>query len=84
MEAAREKIRAVRSNIKSRSITYNWHESLVSYLEAIFARGDRKLCDVLIRAHEKGAKFDGWSEHFNYELWMETFKECGVDGDFYA
>jgi Fe-S oxidoreductase len=84
METVREKINTIRANIKDRSITYNWHESLVSYLEAIFARGDRKLCDVLIKAFEKGAKFDGWSEHFNFELWMEAFKECGIDGDFYA
>lgn len=84
METAREKIRAIRSSLKSRAISYNWHESLVSYLEAIFARGDRKLCDVLVKAHEKGAKFDGWSEYFNFELWMDALKECGVDGDFYA
>jgi radical SAM family uncharacterized protein len=84
METARGKIRAIRSSLKSRAISYNWHESLVSYLEAIFARGDRKLCDVLVKAYEKGAKFDGWSEYFNFELWMEAFKECGVDGDFYA
>ena len=84
METAREKIRAIRTSLKSRAISYNWHESLVSYLEAIFARGDRKLCDVLVKAYEKGAKFDGWSEHFSFELWMDAFKECGVDGDFYA
>jgi radical SAM family uncharacterized protein len=83
-ENVREKIGAVRSNIKSKSISYNWHESLVSYLEAIFARGDRRLCDVLVKAYEKGAKFDGWSEYFNYDIWMEAFKECGVEGDFYT
>lgn len=84
MELVRDKIRAVRNNIKSRSISYNWHESLVSYMEAVFARGDRRLCDVLVKAFEKGAKFDGWSDHFNFEIWMEALKECGVDGDFYA
>jgi radical SAM family uncharacterized protein len=84
METAREKIRAIRGTIKSRAISYSWHESLVSYLEAIFARGDRRLCDVLIKAFEKGAKFDGWSEYFSFEIWMDALKECGVDGDFYA
>jgi radical SAM family uncharacterized protein len=79
----KEKIWAVKDSIKSRAVTYNWHESQVSYLEAIFARGDRKLCDVLVKAFEKGAKFDGWSEHFNFDIWMDAFKECGVDGDFY-
>jgi radical SAM family uncharacterized protein len=83
MEVVKEKIYAVKDNIKRRAISYNWHESIVSYLEAIFARGDRRLCEVLIKAHEKGAKFDGWTEYFNFDLWMEAFKECGVDGDFY-
>jgi radical SAM family uncharacterized protein len=84
MEVVKEKIYTVKDNIKRKAISYNWHESIVSYLEAIFARGDRRLCEVLIKAHEKGAKFDGWSEYFNFDLWMEAFKECGIDGDFYA
>lgn len=84
MENVRKEIGALSSAIKSRNIVYNWHESPVSYLEAIFARGDRRVCDVLIKAFEKGAKFDGWSEYFNFDIWMEAFKECGVDGDFYA
>ena len=84
MEAVGEKIKAIRDNIKSRAISYNWHESIVSYLEAIFARGDRKLCDVLVKAYEKGAKFDGWSDHFNYNIWEEALKECNIDGRFYA
>lgn len=84
VDDVKEKIWAVKDSIKSRAVTYNWHESQVSYLEAIFARGDRKLCDVLIKAFEKGAKFDGWSEYFNFDTWMEAFKECEVDGDFYA
>lgn len=84
MESMKEKINTLRSSIKSRQITYNWHESIVSYLEAIFARGDRKLCDVLIKAFENGAKFDGWSEYFNYDIWKSAFEQCGIDGDFYA
>lgn len=84
MDNVKEKIWAVKDSIKSRAVTYNWHESQVSYLEAIFARGDRRLCDVLVKAFEKGAKFDGWSEYFNFDIWMDAFKECGIDGDFYA
>lgn len=84
MESVREKINAIRSTIKSRAINYNWHESLVSYTEAIFARGDRRLCDVLVKAFEKGAKFDGWSEYFDFKIWEESLKECGVSGDFYS
>jgi radical SAM family uncharacterized protein len=83
-EVIRNKISAVRDTIKSRTISYNWHNSLVSYLEAVVARGDRRLCDVIVSAFEKGAKFDGWSEHFKFEIWEEALKECGVDGDFYS
>ena len=79
-----EKIKAVKSAIKGRSIVYNYHQSEVSYLESVFARGDRRLCDVLIKAYEKGARFDGWSEYFKEEYWKEALSECGVDGDFYA
>lgn len=84
MEDVREKISTLRSSIKSKAITYNWHETPVSYMEAIFARGDRRLCDVLVAAFRKGAKFDGWSDYFNYDIWMDALTECGVDGDFYA
>ncbi|OPJ63764.1 TIGR03960 family B12-binding radical SAM protein [Clostridium oryzae] len=84
MEAVREKIGIVRKNIKSRSITYNWHESMVSYMEAIFARGDRRVSDVLIKAYELGQRFDGWTEYFHFDVWMEALKACNVDGDFYA
>lgn len=84
LESVREKIRALRGEIRSRAITYNWHESLVSYIEAVFARGDRRVCDVLLKAYEKGAKLDGWSEHFNNDIWMEAFKDANVDGDFYV
>jgi len=84
MEEVRKKIEALRENIKSKQITYNWHESLVSYMEAIFARGDRRLCDVLIKAFEKGARFDGWNQYFDFNIWKEALEECNVDGDFYA
>lgn len=70
--------------IKNKAITYNYHDSDLSYLEAIFARGDRRLTKVLIRAWEKGCKFDAWQEYFDYGKWMEAFKEEGVDPVFYA
>ncbi|WP_027632442.1 TIGR03960 family B12-binding radical SAM protein [Clostridium hydrogeniformans] len=84
MEEVGEKIKAVKLSIESSAVNYNYHESLVSYMEAVFARGDRRLCDVIIKAFEKGAKFDGWSEYFDFDLWMEAMRECNVDGDFYA
>ncbi|HDK7159737.1 TPA: TIGR03960 family B12-binding radical SAM protein [Clostridium botulinum] len=84
MEDVRKKIEAVRGAIKSKQITYNWHESLVSHMEAIFARGDRRLCNVLIKAFEKGARFDGWNQYFDFNIWKEALEESNVDGDFYA
>ena len=84
MDVVTEKINAVKGAIKSRSIVYNYHEQKTSYMEAVLARGDRRLCDVLIKAYEKGAKFDGWSEYFDFELWQEALAECNVDGDFYV
>lgn len=84
IDSITEKISAVKSSIKTRAINYNYHHQQTSYMESIFARGDRRLCDVLIKAYEKGAKFDGWSEHFKFDAWMEALEECNVDGDFYA
>lgn len=84
MDDVKEKIYTLRKNIKSKAIAYNWHESPVSFMEAVVARGDRRLCDVIIKAFEKGAKFDGWGEYFSFDTWQEAMAECGVDGEFYA
>ena len=83
-EIVGERIKAVRGAIKSRSIVYNYHEQETSFMEAVFARGDRRTCDVLIKAFEKGAKFDGWSEYFNMDIWNEAMSECNLDPDFYV
>ena len=79
-----KKIRFLKSLITDNKIKYNHHDSTVSFLEAIVARGDRRVCKGIIRAWEKGCKFDGWSEMFDYEKWMEAFEETGVDTHFYA
>ena len=84
METLVEKQNLLKQRIKTRNITYNWHQSNVSFLEAVFAKGDRRLADVLIAAHKKGCRFDGWDEHFKYEKWLEAFSECGIDPEFYA
>ncbi|WP_026884853.1 TIGR03960 family B12-binding radical SAM protein [Clostridium akagii] len=83
MTSVRGKISELRKTMNGK-ITYNWHETPVSYLEAIFARGDRKMCDVLVKAFENGAKFDAWTEYFSNDAWMRALKDCNVDGDFYA
>ncbi len=78
------KINLLKNNIKDRKITFNYHDPKLSYLEAVLARGDRRLGKTLIKAWEKGCKFDGWSELFDYDKWMEAFLETKVQGDFYA
>lgn len=80
----RDKQKHLKSTIKSKMITYNYHDSYTSYMEAVFARGDRRLGKVLKKAFELGCKFDGWSEYFKYDLWIKAFEECNVDPEFYA
>ena len=72
------------SCVSSKKISVSWHESYTSMLEAVFARGDRRLCQVLLTAFKNGLKFDGWEECFSFEKWLEVFDECGVDYYFYA
>ena len=73
----------LKDSIKSKRIRYSWHDNKTSYLEGVFSRGDRRLSKVIIKAVEKGCKFDGWDEHFKFDVWLEAFKECGIDPDFY-
>lgn len=72
------------SAIKSKKIRVSWHDSNVSILEAVLAKGDRRLCNVIYTAWKKGCKFDSWSEHYKFDKWMEAFEECGIDPAFYA
>ncbi|MBQ6893111.1 MAG: TIGR03960 family B12-binding radical SAM protein [Clostridia bacterium] len=74
----------LKSKITDRKIVYNYHDATVSFLEAVFARGDRRLSKALIVAAEKGIKFDAWSECFDFEKWNEVFAECGIDPNYYA
>lgn len=69
---------------KIKGVSFHYHGTEASHMEAVFARGDRRVCDALIRAVELGCKFDGWHEHFNYGLWLRAFQETGLDPDFYA
>jgi radical SAM family uncharacterized protein len=79
-----EKQRYLRNIITNKKVKFNYHEAQSSYLEAVFARGDRRLNDVLIKAYELGCKFDGWQEFFDYDKWMEAFEACGVNPTFYT
>ncbi len=78
------KIYLVKNNIKDNKVTFNYHDPELSYLEAIIARGDRRISKLLLKVWEKGCKFDGWSEHFKYGSWLEAMEEVNIDGHFYA
>ena len=74
----------LKSHFYSKSIEYNYHAPDLSRLEAVFARGDRRVGTVIEEAMKRGAKLDGWDEHFNYQTWLDAFDACGVDPDFYT
>ena len=83
-EMLEEKQRVLMEKLNTRRIKYNWSGPELSLMEAVFARGDRKTADVLLKAWEKGCRFDGWREHFKVDMWLEAFEECGIDPGFYA
>ena len=74
----------LKSHFYSKSITYDYHGPDLSRLEAVFARGDRRLGPVIENAVNRGARLDGWDEYFNYSNWFDAFQECGIDPDFYT
>lgn len=74
----------LKSHFYSKSIEYNYHAPDLSRLEAVFARGDRRLGAVLEEAVNHGARLDGWDEYFNYQIWQDAFAACGIDTDFYT
>lgn len=84
-EAVRAKQQHVRDAFRQiKGANFNYHESDLSYLEACFARGDRRMGKVLLQAYRKGCVLDGWSECFRYDAWREAFEETGIDPAFYA
>ena len=75
---------SIMSQINQKRIKYNWHEADVSIMEGVFARGDRKVGQVILNAYQKGCLYDAWGEYYKNDVWMQTFEECGVDVDFYT
>ena len=76
--------RLLKSHFYSKSIEYNYHAPDLSRLEAVFARGDRRLGPVIEEAVKNGARLDGWDEYFNYSCWFDALNTCGIDADFYT
>lgn len=73
----------LKDTINSKHIKYQYHDAKTSYLEGVFARGDRRLSEVLIKAYEYGCKYDGWGEHFKFESWMKAFEDLAIEPEFY-
>ncbi len=79
MEELSERGRFLRSLVKDRYLTLRYHEPEQSFLEGVFSRGDRRLADVIEEAWRRGARLDGWTEHFSLRTWLEAFEACSVD-----
>ena len=83
-ETLAEKQEHLKNSITSKKIKASCHYIPVSFMEAVLARGDRRLCNVIETAWRSGCKFDSWDDYFDYDKWMEAFKKCGIDPHFYA
>ena len=79
-----EKQEHLREKLKIKGVNFNWHAPNLSFLEACFSRGDRKMGLVLKRAYERGCMLDGWNDQFKFDEWMQAFADCGIDPAFYA
>lgn len=84
VEEIERKQQYLKSLFTDRHIKFAYHDAKTGRLEAVLARGDRQLSKVILKAWEKGCKYDSWTEFFDYDRWMDAFEECGVDPDLYA
>ncbi len=84
LERAYQTKKGIMEQLNQKSIKYNWHEADVSVLEGVFARGDRRIAQVILAAYRRGCLFDSWSEYFKNDVWLQCFEDCGVDIGFYT
>ncbi|MBQ9507181.1 MAG: TIGR03960 family B12-binding radical SAM protein [Clostridia bacterium] len=84
VEELTHKQQYLKEHLPSRKISVSFHDINVSFLEAAFARGDRRLADVIETAWKNGCRFDGWGEFFQFDTWLEAFASCGLTPEFYA
>ena len=83
-ETLQAKQKHLLESVHSRKIKVNYHDSTTSFLEGVFAKGDRRLAPVIVEAYKRGCYFDGWEECFKYDTWMQTFADMGIDPAFYC
>jgi radical SAM family uncharacterized protein/radical SAM-linked protein len=84
LEEIEERQRYLKDELRGRGLRLKWHDARMSLLEGVFARGDRRLGEVLLKAHERGCTFDGWTEHLKWHEWEEAFAASGLDPARYA
>ena len=84
VEQLREKQEHLKGIMRIKNVDFSWHDPVTSHLEAVFARGDRRLCAVIYDAWRRGCRFDGWDDQLRMDLWHEAFAACGVDMAYYA
>ena len=84
MEEYMRRVTLLRENMRAKAITYNWHDAETSFIEAVLARGDRRLGSVLEQVVKDGGRLDSWGEFFSFEHWMSAFEKQGISPDFYA
>lgn len=84
IEMLNSKIAFLKSRLKDRRVDFDWHDPEMSFMEAVFARGDRRLGGALLEARRGGCRFDGWREYFSFKRWEDAFARAGLDPAFYA
>ena len=84
IETIKAKQKHLVENARSRKIRLSWSDPETSFLEAVLARGDRRVCPVIYEAFKMGCKFDSWGEYFRFDVWMSAFEKCSVDPKFFA
>jgi radical SAM family uncharacterized protein len=84
MDEYERRVELLRSVMRTRAITYNWHAPDTSFIEAVLSRGDRRIGRVIEEVWKNGGKLDSWNEYFSFERWVDAFDTCGIDPKFYA
>ncbi len=84
IESLTEKAQYLKKNLRHRNIKFNYHDPKVSYLESVLSRGDRRLAGVIEEAYRSGARFDSWSDYFDFNRWMEAFRRRGLDPEIFT
>ncbi len=83
LEETEGRQRLLKRELRKIGVQFKWHDARLSHLEGVFARGDRRLGKVLLKAYQLGCRFDGWTEHFRLELWNQAFETSGIDPNWY-